>query len=177
MFTATKVKAIKGYKLWYDSISNFEKFFDNHNIVAPSNIVGANDGLFTTCPIPKNTKLGKYTGTIYNPSEKSVCDESYVLQINANVAIDALTNLTCIFRYINDPINSKFINCRFNKNGDIISTKFIFPGEELFIGYGKDYWYDKNNYVRLKNKVPIRKDIWCQKECCKSWRKDLYNLI
>lgn len=51
-------------------------------------------------------------------------------------------------------------NCKFNNNGlEIISTRNIKAGEELYATYGKDYWYGKfHRYGICKSRNEIIKE-------------------
>lgn len=125
-------------------------FLEKFLWVKPSRLSGAGKGLFTRIDIPKGTRIVEYKGILKPWSEVKHLDgfNGYLLRINKNIAIDALTSEHLIGRYANDA--QGFAKIRGVKNNSeyvtdglscyIEATRNIKAGEEIFVGYGKEYW-------------------------------------
>ena len=51
-------------------------------------------------------------------------------------------------------------NCKYDKNGlSIISTRDIKEGEELYVSYGKQYWYDNNLFIGKSRNQIIKENL------------------
>jgi SET domain-containing protein len=53
-------------------------------------------------------------------------------------------------RYINDPLNEEYVNCKFVPEPKfsrcaVVATRDIECGEELFVSYGEAYWSDRDH--------------------------------
>jgi hypothetical protein len=115
----------------------------------PSTIKEAGLGLFyepkhSNTNIPKKEVLCYYSGHIHTfRSSKILRDKSYLMSLNGDVLVDPATLMHIKARYINDPLNDDFINCEYVPEAfraAIVTTREIFPGEELFVAYGDAYW-------------------------------------
>ena len=126
---------------------------EKHLVPKTSTISGAGLGLFYMPPqsssngtvvIPPGTVLCYYTGHIHNfHSAKSIQDKSYLMMVQGEILVDPgrLENIKA--RYINDPLNTSFINCKYvpqELRSAVTSIREIYPGEELFASYGEIYW-------------------------------------
>jgi len=61
------------------------------------------------------------------------------------VWIDAESDPTILARYINDPLlplayNVKFVKRPESSHAEVVATRDIVEGEELFVDYGAGYW-------------------------------------
>ena len=119
-------------------------------IVKKSGLPKAGKGLFTKIDIPKGTRVVEYKGRIQPWRE--VKDEDgingYLMYINRNVVINGLKAVKTLARYANDAgglvrlegirNNSEFVSE--GKRCFIEATRNIKAGEEIFAGYGREYW-------------------------------------
>lgn len=142
-------KAERIHKDYYHS-SCFELYIDD------SKIKEAGLGVFTNEIIPKNTIIDEYKGELVEISEYKFNPYMYSLKDNqSKIIIDASKLPRCYMGMLNDSINSKFKNnCEFepdieNKKVYIVSTRDIQAGEELFIGYGYNYWFTHESGFNL----------------------------
>lgn len=124
--------------------------FEKHLIVKKSGLPKAGKGLFTKIDLPKGTRVVEYKGRIQPWRE--VKDEDgingYLMYINRNVVINGLKAVKTLARYANDAgglvrqegirNNSEFVSE--GKRCFIEATRNIKAGEEIFAGYGREYW-------------------------------------
>ena len=115
-----------------------------------SNLPGAGKGLFTKKDIPKGTVIVEYKGRIHTWADIKHEDgkNGYLYYINSKRVIDAKPFKKALARYANDARgwsrtkglrnNSEYIEK--DKRCFIKSTRKIKAGEEIFVGYGKEYW-------------------------------------
>jgi len=119
-------------------------------LVKRSTLKGAGQGLFTSKPITKGTKIVEYTGKI--TTWKEVNDRNglngYIYYVNRKHVIDAWARKSALARYANDargPVKTTGIrnNCTYESEGTrvyIVAAKNIPAGSEILVGYGKEYW-------------------------------------
>ena len=117
----------------------------NHEVrpwvtVEPSRIPNAGDGVFADRNFKVNRVIGYYTGA-YSLHRESSCEYAYEINGFGRV-IDAAKcgNWT---RKINDGCHRRrkpVCNVEFGPDNQIVTTRYIRKGEELFIDYGPDYW-------------------------------------
>ena len=131
-----------------DAFKELNKVFHRYPYyikIRKSTIIGAGKGAFSTCAIPKGTRLGYYAGKCYSPGKEP--NTAYLLEISYNgrpyVIMDAApprqSNWT---RFINCPEKSKHANVIFRQYGKImyiLASRDIPAGEEMFLWYGKAY--------------------------------------
>lgn len=124
--------------------------FEKHLIIKKSGLPKAGKGLFTKIDIPKGTRVVEYKGRIQPWRE--VKDEDgingYLMYINRSVVINGLAAVKSLARYANDAgglvrlegirNNSEFVSE--GKRCFIEATRNIKAGEEIFAGYGREYW-------------------------------------
>lgn len=103
----------------------------------------------STPAVPGDTTLCYYTGHIHSfSSSRELSDRSYLLWVRGDTLVDPRSLLYVKARYINDPRNDDAVNCKFvpeNVDGAdvraaVVTTRPVFPGEELFVNYGDYYW-------------------------------------
>jgi SET domain-containing protein len=126
-----------------------------------STLPGAGKGLFTKKDIPKGTVIVEYKGRIHTWDEVKHEDgyNAYLYYINSKRVIDAKPYKKALARYANDARgwskmkglrnNAEYIEK--NQRCYIKSTRKILKGEEIFVGYGKEYW------DTMKESHPVKK--------------------
>lgn len=132
-------------------------------IVRKSQLPAAGKGLFTTKFIKKGKKIIEYRGEVidwktYSRRVKEDKD-GYMAYINRKKCIDAYNTPQYKARYANDA-EGLIKDNRFKNNAEyqiiedkvfIVATRDIYPGEEIFVSYSKEYW-DAVKY-NIKHKV------------------------
>jgi SET domain-containing protein len=120
-----------------------------HVIVKRSQLPGAGKGLFAKIDFKKGDRITEYVGR--RRKWKDVKDEDgyngYLLRLNRTTAIDARPSKSP-GRYANDAAGFVKIkglrnNAEYNIYGNrcfIEATRRIKKGEEIFVGYGKEFW-------------------------------------
>lgn len=95
-------------------------------------------------PLPANETICYYYGHIHDyHSAKSLKDRSYLMSVQADQLVDPGPLPHVKARYINDPLNEKKVNCRYvpaEFKSAVVTTRMVYPGEELFVSYGDAYW-------------------------------------
>jgi uncharacterized protein len=139
------------------------ELFDKILKVKKSRVPGAGKGLFTTRFIPSGSKITEYKGKIktWGEVKKEDGENNYIFYVNRNHVIDAKPRKKALARYANDARGiSKVKGIR---NNSIYSTeglkvyieaiRDIPPGEEILVGYGKEYWevMQENKRVDKRN--------------------------
>ncbi len=119
-------------------------------VVKPSGIPQAGNGLYTTQLIPKGTRIVEYKGKVTNWKQvrSDNGDNGYIYFMNRSHVIDASRSLSALARYSNDARGLTRIpgvtnNAEYVEDGAgvyIVSKKEIGAGEEIFVGYGPEYW-------------------------------------
>ena len=128
----------------------------DHDLVPDDSCVeGAGKGLFfrpsdssasSGTIIPKDTILTYYYGDIHSfRSSKALKDKSYLMLVDGDILVDPEPHTYILARFINDPINTKYYNCRYEPDAqhfrsNVVATRDIKPGEEIFAPYGEAYW-------------------------------------
>ncbi len=127
-----------------------------------SGLPNAGKGLFTKAEIPKGTVIVEYKGRISTWDEIKHEDgtNGYLYYINSKRVINAKPYKKVIARYANDAKgwnrsaglknNAEYIEKE--KRCFIKSTRKILKGEEIFVGYGREYWEMMKKLDREKNK-------------------------
>jgi hypothetical protein len=142
--------------LMNDSLPPVEEACDRHLIARNSGIPDAGLGLFFdseevsndgedgTSTIDAGTILCYYAGHIHNyHSAKRLKDRSYLMLVDGGILVDPGPLPQIKARYINDPLNDKFVNCKYvpdSLRSAVVATRVIARGEELFVSYGDAYW-------------------------------------
>jgi len=128
-----------------------------------SGLPGAGKGLFTKKDIPKGTVIVEYKGRIHTWDEIKHEDgkNGYLYYINSKRVIDAKPYKKALARYANDARgwgraeglrnNAEYIEK--DKRCYIKSTRRILKGEEIFVGYGREYWQMMKKAKVKKKKV------------------------
>ena len=137
--------------------------------VGQSWIQNAGMGLFAT----KNIKYGELICCYYG---ENLCtadalkrvDKSYLMRLGEQCYVDALDNLECCARYINDcrnPLcyNATFDKCPVEHLARVVAIRDIDAGEEIFVNYGKWYWLQLSSSKLTYNEVQALKKTHCLK--------------
>lgn len=142
----------------------FNSYRERDLQVSKSFIPGAGNGVFARIDIPANEILGVYTGKFITEKEHVKLGEKnewhYVMGLE-DCAAKYTNGYTLIDGRNSSPmamINyapKEFQNVRFNKLCkppfvQIVSTRQIKAGEELYVDYGTDYIYDFMEYPEVK---------------------------
>ena len=142
------MRYIKRYENFdYDSIDANE---EDYLYVDESQIPNSGKGLFTSIPIEKDEIISKFIGEIISDDEAqrrvNNNDDQYFMNLPSGEIFD--TKFTkCFAKYSNDAegIPTKFknnstIGMDDDDNVVLVAKRDIKSGEEIFTGYGKDYW-------------------------------------
>jgi len=123
---------------------------EKHLVVKRSQLPKAGKGLFTKVLIKKSIRLVEYKGRIQPWREVKEQDgyNGYLMYITRNTVINALPAIKTLGRYANDAHGlSKITGLRNNaeyvsegKRCYIEATRTIQAGEEILVGYGREYW-------------------------------------
>ena len=114
-----------------------------------SSLPGCGKGLFTKIFIPKGMIITEHTGKITSFKDADAEDNNpYLFYVTRNHVIDAKHQHQTLARFANDARGQKRIagfgnNAKYiiiAKRVFIIASKDILPKEEIFVGYGKEYW-------------------------------------
>lgn len=133
---------------------------EKHLIIKRSQLPKAGKGLYTKVPIKKGTRIAEYKGRIQPWREVKEQDgyNGYLMYITRNTVINALPAIKTLGRYANDahgPSKIKGIhnNAEYISEGRrcfIEATRVIKAGEEILVGYGREYWTLIKKINRLK---------------------------
>jgi hypothetical protein len=128
-----------------------EQARDDELVARMSSIPGAGLGLYyDRCQSQDSTVIAKgetfcyMTGHLHNHrSAKTLANQNYLLLLLGDLLVDSGPLLHIKARYINDPLNEMFVNCKFvpeQSRAAVVATRDIQLGEELFVSYGPGYW-------------------------------------
>jgi uncharacterized protein len=129
--------------------------------VKRSVLPGAGKGLFTGTFIAAGTNIVEYTGKVISWKEVT-SDNAYIYYVNRNHVIDAKNHKKAFARYANDAkgiyrVRGKRNNAAYVEEGlsvFIQAIRDIQKGDEIFVGYGKEYWDAIRHNLRLEKKLP-----------------------
>ena len=123
-----------------------EKFL----LVKKSLLPNAGKGLFTKKAIDKGTRIVEYKGKKRKWKDVKHLDgyNGYLMYITRNAVIDALPAVHTLGRYANDAQGLSKVkelrnNCEYVSEGNrcyIEAKRPVDKGEELLVGYGKEFW-------------------------------------
>lgn len=118
--------------------------------VKRSNLPNSGKGLFTKVSIRKGTRIVEYKGKLRKWQDVKHLDgvNGYLMYITRNAVIDALPAKHTLGRYANDAKGLSKVpvlrnNAEYVSEGTrcyIEATCEIRKGEEILVGYGKEYW-------------------------------------
>ena len=109
--------------------------------VRPSNIEKAGLGLFALRSFRPGERIGVYSGTLHDERPK---DTTYTMQISDGGKIRYIEALdeAPYMHMINDSYLHGAPNAKM-RNGEIVATQSISPGDEITMAYGPDYWAER----------------------------------
>jgi uncharacterized protein len=135
---------------------------EKYLVVKKSQFPNSGKGLFTKVRIPKGTRIVEYKGRIQPWREVKAEDgyNGYLMYINRNIVINALYAKKTFGRYANDALGLTRIkgvrnNCESITEGRrcfIEATRTIEAGEEILVGYGREYWTLIKKIIKEKSK-------------------------
>lgn len=114
-------------------------------VIAESLMPNTGYGLFARENIQRNENLGEYRGQRIDREEAQRRTSPFIAQLSRDVAIDPAVGGNEM-RFINSPAGSGLrTNTRFQRRKkpprlDVVATKNIHAGQELYLGYGSAYW-------------------------------------
>ena len=84
-------------------------------------------------------------GTIPTKEALKLSDKSYLMRLGPQTYVDLKPHPQSIARYINDcrdprAHNAKFVKIAEEGKAEVVATRDILPGEEVYVDYGKWYW-------------------------------------
>jgi hypothetical protein len=119
-------------------------------VVKQTSLIGCDFlGLFADKDFSEGSIICIYTGKVLRTKEAlKLEDKSYLMRLGEQCYIDAKDTLEVLARYINDCVNPKGWNVRFDKSAEnqcayVVALRNISKGEEIFVDYGKWYWAGK----------------------------------
>jgi hypothetical protein len=134
-------------------------FLEKQLYVKKSTLPNAGKGLFTKKFIPKGTRIVEYKGRTRTWKEVQADeDESpYIYYVKRNFVIDALNDKKALARYANDARGLERVknisnNAEYVEEGTrvfIEAAKDIPAGEEIFVGYGPEYWQVIRHNIKI----------------------------
>ena len=124
----------------------FEKYLQ----IKKSQLPRAGKGLFTKIDIPKGMRVVEYKGSLRLWKDVKHLDgyNGYLMYITRNAVIDAQPGINNFGRYANDANGfgkspGLKNNCEYVSEGTKCYIESLHPlrkGEEISVGYGKDFW-------------------------------------
>jgi uncharacterized protein len=136
---------------------------EKYLVVKKSHLPNSGKGLFTKVRIPKGTRVVEYKGRIQPWHEVKAEDgyNGYLMYINRNIVINALYAKKTFGRYANDALGLTRIKGVRNNSESITegkrcfieATRTIEAGEEILVGYGREYWTLIKKIVKEKSKA------------------------
>ena len=125
-------------------------WFEKYLYIKKSGLRGAGKGLFTKKIIPEGKCITEYKGRIrtWKQSLDEEGDNVYFFYITAKTVINPLRGKKTLAHFANDAEGfsrhkTHRNNAEYITDGSrcfIYSTRPIARFEEIFVGYGKDYW-------------------------------------
>lgn len=129
-------------------------------VVKKSSLPGAGKGLFTESLIPAGTRIVEYKGriTTWKEVKASEVENNYIFYVNRNHVINTDTYKKALGRYANDAggltkikgVRNNSIYAVYDDKMYIEATRDIFPGEEIFVDYGRDYWKTMRENMKIE---------------------------
>ena len=133
---------------------------EKYLFVKKSKLPNAGKGLFTKKEIAKGTRIVEYKGKerVWKDVKHLDGHNAYLMYITRTAVIDALPAVHTLGRYANDAngfvkVQGLKNNCEYVSEGKkcyIESLRLIEKGEELLVGYGKDFWKLQRKIQALK---------------------------
>ena len=128
-----------------------------------SNIRGTGKGLFATKEIHRGCHISRYGGDTLNAGQFNRRYPPHTIaqyghRISANRTIDARETNSGNARYINVPGNEHLYKAQLkhstNAKRRVKAIEDIEPGEEIFLGYGDEFWDGRGPNQRTLDHAP-----------------------
>ncbi|EKX52787.1 hypothetical protein GUITHDRAFT_92079 [Guillardia theta CCMP2712] len=140
-----------------------ESRLDMDLLVAKSLLPGAGMGLFASRDFMEGETICRYEsplGTLTTKEAMQLEDKSFLMRLGPQKYIDLKNFPEVKARYINDCRQADRHNVRFQKKpddgyADVIATRVIHSGEELYVDYGRLYWFGSKT---LPSKLAVRSE-------------------
>ena len=132
-----------------------------HLRVKTSTIPQSGKGLFVNVDVPKGTIITEYIGRRATWADvEDDADNPYIYYIDDENVIDASKDLKSFGRYANDAAGLTKVagiknNAEYHEEGNrvfIKAKKDIAAGSEVFVAYGRDYWKQIRDNIKLDQK-------------------------
>jgi len=146
VLSSIKLSPRNAFNLYFYKMAYLEKQL----IIKRSQIPGAGKGLYTKKEIAKGERIVEYKGKIitWPEAKQQKYINGYIFYITRNHVIDAYTYIKALARYANDArgfakIKGLTNNAEYVVDGGkayIDAKRKIEKGEEILVGYGKEYW-------------------------------------
>lgn len=130
--------------------------------VKTSILPNAGMGLFAKMVFKKGDTIIEYVGEMTTWEKvKDDAENNYIFHIDDEHVIDAKNDLKSFGRYVNDAAGLTRVkgvknNAMYEEKGYqvfIIADKDILPGEEILVAYGKEYWQ------QIKENIKVDADV------------------
>ena len=131
-------------------------------VVRKSKLPGAGHGLFTNVAFQRGERIVEYKGRIqpWNEVKDQDGHNGYLLRLDRSTAINALLYRKSPGRYANDAagfarVKGLHNNAEYLIYGNrcfICATRSIAPGQEILVGYGKEFWALKKRIQEATHK-------------------------
>jgi len=118
--------------------------------IKKSQLPNAGKGLYTKKKIAKGVRIAEYKGKLRKWKDVKHLDghNGFLMYITRNAVIDGSDTVKALARFANDAQGFERVdgcknNCEFVSEGNkcfIESIRSIKKGEELLVGYGKEFW-------------------------------------
>lgn len=140
---------------------------EKHLFIKKSRLPKAGKGLFTKIAIKKGTRIVEYKGRLQSWNEVKAEDgfNGYLMYIHRKAVINALPAVKTLGRYANDAkgitrVKGLRNNSEYVSEGNrcfIEATKNIESGEEILVGYGREYWNLIRKIIRTNSLNKIKR--------------------
>ena len=126
----------------------FERRWQSEGLAAgASDVCGAGLGLYALRAFEEGETVAIYRGERLSMAKMLTRENrDYIMGgFGLNRYVDALNELDCPARYVNDSFDKAKLNARFSKDAAactaaVVALRHIAAGEEIFASYGEDYW-------------------------------------
>jgi len=118
--------------------------------IKKSQLPNAGKGLYTKKEIAKGVRIAEYKGKLRKWKDVKHLDghNGFLMYITRNAVIDGSDTVKALARFANDArgfgrVEGCKNNCEFVSEGNKCFIESISPvkkGEELLVGYGKEFW-------------------------------------
>jgi hypothetical protein len=142
-------RCLRVRQLQNESLPPHDLVLDDDLFPDKSSIANAGMGLYSSIRIQKGQTICYSCGHIHNfHSSRRLGDTSYLMLVAGDVFVDSGSLPQIKARYINDPLNDDYVNCKFLPEPKfhrcaVVATRDIQCGEELFVSYGDAYWSNR----------------------------------